>query len=121
MELGEERELSELKSEAVTLGKGEMNGKGTGRPELKRAAIGARTRQSSQDLFRRGNGNHSMHFSEDSDVDAFTTPGKPVMRGILARSLSAAASSPQQVGTAQTLTSAEPLEGGIGRDWRDRR
>jgi len=53
--------------------------KGAGRPQLKRAALGVGKQQSTQDFFRHGTGNHSMHCIEDCD-DAFATPGKTVMR-----------------------------------------
>ena len=75
LELGEESELSELESEAETSGKGEMNGKGTGRPEFN----GAVKQQSTQDFFWHGNGNRSMYFPEDSDDDVCVTRGKHVI------------------------------------------
>ena len=77
LESGEESELSKLESEAETSGKGEMSVKGTGRPEFN----GDGKQQSTQDFFRRGNGNRSMHMhcSEDSDDDVVVTRGEPVI------------------------------------------
>jgi len=50
-----------------------------------------------------------------NDDDIFATPGKQTMRGALAHLLSAVAlSSPQQVGTALTLNSAEGSSEGVG-------
>jgi hypothetical protein len=83
--------LSELASmvEAV-----EEKRKGTGRPGSKRAAPSARQQQqSTQESFRSSNGSGSgLHGGDDDDI--FATPGKPIMRGALARSHSAAVSSP---------------------------
>jgi len=72
-------ELSELESGMV----GAMEeDKETGRPNFVRAAtgVGRMVEQSTQDFFQRGNGNGH------SDDDIFATPGKPIMRGALARS-----------------------------------
>jgi hypothetical protein len=108
-------ELEEMEEE-------EWEGKGRGRPNFKRAAPGAGQQQSTPDFFRHGN--RSMHADSIED-DIFSTPGRPVMRGALARSLSAAASSPQQVGTVETPKTAKSLgmEGGkldVGAgDWAE--
>jgi hypothetical protein len=99
--------LSEVESEKE---EEQWEGKGKGRPNFKRAAPGAGQEQSTQEFFRRGN-----HGARDDD-DVFATPSNPGLKGALARSLSAVASSPQQVGTAQTLNSAETLGEGAGME-----
>jgi len=92
-------ELSELESSVV--GGMEVDEK-TRRPNFPRATTGADRRvESSQEFFRRG-----AQLSV-GDIDIFDTPGKTPMRGALAHSLSAATSSPQQVGTAETMYSAK--------------
>jgi hypothetical protein len=102
--------LSELES-----GVGEeWEGKDRGRPNFRRAAPGAGQQQSTQEFFRRGNGGGTSGGRAHNDDDVFATPRPSVMRGALARSLSAAASSPQQVGTAQTLNSAKTEGEGTG-------
>ena len=73
----------------------EWEGKGQGRPNFKRAARDGGGRQSIQEFFRCG-AQHSMGV-----LNIFDTPGKTPMRGALASSLSAAAtSSPPEGGTA---------------------
>jgi len=101
-------ELSKLESSVE--GGMEADAK-TGRPKFTRAATGAGRRvESTQDFFRRGNG---LSGSSHDEVNIFATPGKQAMRGALARSLSAAASSsPQQAGTALTPNSAKEFSGG---------
>ena len=99
--------LSEMESEEE---EEQWEGKDNGRPNFKRAAPGAGKEQSTQEFFRRGNGNASRN-----DDDFFATPGKQTMRGARARSLSAVAPrSPQQVGTALTQNSAESSSEGVG-------
>jgi len=106
----ESSDLSELESEEE--GK-QWEGKDKGRPNFKRAAAGTGQQQSTQEFFRRGNGcDNGMR----DDDNFFATTGKQSMRGALARSLSAAASSPQQVGSALTLNSGEGSSKGVGRE-----
>jgi len=109
VEMGEDSgsELSELESSRMeTEEEEEWEGKNRGRPNFARAAAGVGQRQSTQEFFRRG-----AAFSR-GELNIFDTPGKTPMRGALARSLSAAASSsPQQVGMAETPNFAkEPSE-----------
>jgi len=108
--------LSELWSEVAA----EWEGRDRGRPNFTCAATGAGQQQSTQEFFRRG-AQLSM-----GELNMFDTPGKAPMRGALARSLSAAAtSSPQQVGTAETLNLAKSAGGGGGKldvgasDWAE--
>jgi len=61
-----------------------------------------------QKFFQRGNGCDNDNF--------FVTPGKQSMRGALACSLSAAASSPQQLGSALTPNSGRDSSEGAGRE-----
>jgi len=107
-------ELSELESsEGEMEVEEEWEGKGCGRPNFKRATTGARQQQSTQDFFRRGGDN------------IFDTPGKSVMGGALARSLTAATSCEQEGGTAETLNSAKSSREGGGKldvgadDWAE--
>ena len=109
VEMGEDSgsELSELESSRMeTEEEEEWEGKDRGRPNFARAAAGVGQRQSTQEFFCRGAA-YSM-----GGLNIFDTPGKTPMRGALARSLSAAASSsPQQVGMAETPNFAkEPSE-----------
>ena len=104
-------EFSELESEVA--------GKETGRSKFVRTTAGAgkRVEESTEDFFRRGDKNRSMHTGESGkggNDDIFAAPSNPASKGALARSLSAAASSPQQVGTEQTPSSAETSKGGVG-------
>jgi len=98
----------------------EWEGKGRGRPNFKRAVPGAGRLQSTPEFFRHGYGTEVNIFDtpRERPVD---TPGKTPMRGALARSLSAAARSPQQVGTAETLNCAKSFgQRGEGEeDWAD--
>jgi len=106
----ESSNLSELESEEK--GK-QWEGKDKGRPNFKRAVAGAGQQQVTQDSFRCGNGcNNSMR----DDDNFFATTGKQSMRGALTRSLSAAASSPQQVGSALTPNSARDSSEGTGKE-----
>jgi len=115
-------ELSDLESVAEN----EVEKKDSGRPKIFRAATGADRRvESTQEFFRRGNRIGHSNGSRDDD-SFFATPGKQSMRGALARSLSAAAtSSPRQVGTAETLYSAKgsgeevAMEGSKGAEGMD--
>jgi len=92
-------ELSELESSVVG---GMEVGEKTGQPNFLRAATGAdRWVKSNQEFFR-----HGARLSAGG-INIFDTPGKTPMRGALAHSLSAATSSPQQVGTAETMYSAK--------------
>jgi len=78
--------------------------------------------ESAQEFFRRGNKNHIEHRGRkgDDDDDDFTFPGKSAVRGALARSLSAAAtSSPHQVRTAEIMNSGK--KSGKGRTGREER
>jgi len=108
VEMGDDSrsELSELESSRMEAEEEEeWEGKDRGRPNFARAAAGAAQQQSTQEFFRRG-----AQFSGGDNI--FSSPGKTPMRGALARSLSAAASSQQQVGMAETLNFAkEPSEG----------
>ena len=47
----------------------EKSEKGMGRPEFKRVALRVGKQLSTQDFFRRGNGNRRMHCTEDSNDD----------------------------------------------------
>jgi len=97
-------ELSELKSsEGEMEVEEEWEGKGHGRPNFKRATTGAGQQQSTQDVFQCGGDN------------IFGMPGKPVMGGALARSLTAAASSAQEVAMVETRNSAKSAGEGGGR------
>jgi len=99
-----ESELSELESSEVGMEvEEEWEGKGRGRPNFKHATAGAGQQQSTQEFFRRGGD------------DIFDTPGKSVMGGALARSLAAAASSAQEVGTVETRNSAKSSGEGVGK------
>jgi len=108
-------ELSELESSEVKMKEEEeeveeWEGKSCGRPNYERATAGVGRQQSTPEFFRRG-AQPSM-----SELNIFDRPGKTPMRGALARSLSVAAgSSPQQVGTAETLNPAKHFseEGGM--------
>jgi len=117
VEMGEDSgsELSELESSVVGAGEMEVDAR-TGRPNFTRAATGAGRRvESTQEFFRRGGRKGHSNGADDDDA-FFTTPGKQAMRGALARSLSAvAASSPQQVGAAETLNLAKSFEGEDGK------
>ena len=106
-------ELSDL--ESVTEKEVEVEKEGNGRPNFVRAATGADRRvESNQDFFRRGNRNGHGNGACDDD-EFFATPGKQAMRGALARSLSAAASSsPHQVGMALTPDSAKDISEVVG-------
>jgi len=68
----------------------EEKGKGTGKPASRRAALGTGRDRTTQEFFRHGN-------DDNSGDNIFSTSGRPVMRGALARSHSAVAISPQQV------------------------
>jgi len=111
MEDGSGNELSEFKSSKVEMEEGEeeaegWEGKGRGSPNFERAATGAGKQQSTQEFFQRG-AQHST-----GELNIFNTPGKTPMRGALAHSLSAAASSPQQVGLTEALNFvSRPKEG----------
>jgi len=59
--------------------------KDNGQPNFKRAVPGAGKEQSMQEFFQHGNGNEVCN-----DDNIFATPGKQIMRGALAHSLSAA-------------------------------
>jgi len=97
-------ELSELESrEGEMEVQEEWEGKGCGRPNFKRATTGTRQQQSTQEFSWRGGDN------------IFYTPGKPVMGGALARSLTPAASSEQEGGTVETLNSAKSSGEGRGK------
>ena len=97
-------ELSELESsEGEMEVEEEWEGKGHRRPNFKRATTGAGQQQSTQDFFRRGGDN------------IFDTSGKLVMGGALARSLTAAASSAQEVGMAETRSCAKSSGEGAGK------
>jgi len=106
----ESSDLSELESEE----EGEQwEGKDKGRPNFKRAVAGAGQQQSTQEFFRRGNGcDNVMH----DDDNFFATTRNQSMRGALACSLSAAASSPQQVGSDLTPNSARDSSEGAGTE-----
>jgi len=65
--------------------------------------------ESTQDFFRRGNKNDSETSVMETDNDLFATPGKSAMRGALARSLTAATSSPHQGEVAETLNLAKEV------------
>jgi len=104
----ESSDLSELESEEE--GK-QWEGKDKGRPNFKRAAVGAGQQQSTQEFFRHGNGGNNGMSDDDN---FFATTGKQSMRAALARSLSAAASSPQQVESALTPNSASDSSEGAG-------
>jgi len=100
--------LSEVESEESV--EKQWEGKDNGRPEFKCTAPGVGKEQSTQKFFQRGNGN-----APHNDDDIFATPGRQTMRGVLACSLSVVApSSPQQVGTALILNSAEGSSKGVG-------
>ena len=108
--------LSELGSEVAP----EWEGRDRGRPNFTCAATSAGQQQSTQEFFRRG-AQLSM-----GELNMFDTPGKTPLRGVLARSLSAAAtSSPQQVGTVETLNLVKIAVGGGGKldvgasDWAE--
>ena len=84
------------------------------------APVAGQQQQSTQEFFRRG-AQLSM-----GELNIFDTPGKTPMRGALARSLSAVAtSSPQQVGTAETLSATKGFGEGGGKldvgasDWAE--
>jgi len=105
VEMGDDSgsELTELESsvgEAMEVEEEEWEGKNRGRPNFRRAAPGAQRQQSMQEFFRHGN-----TYGHDDDI--FWTPGKQVMRGALARSLTVATSSQQQVGMAETRNAAK--------------
>jgi len=106
-------EVEESEAEMPKRGRREREDRSSSAP-----LSGPKSSRAPQDFFWRGNGNRSMHCTEDSGDDGvFATPGKPVMKGALARSLSAAASSPQQVGSAETLSGAQPVgEGEAGME-----
>ena len=100
--------LSEVESKESV--EKQWEGKDNGRPDFKCAVSGVGKEQSTQEFFQQGNGNASHN-----DDDIFATPGRQTMMGALARLLSAVApSSPQQVGTALTLNSAEGSSKGVG-------
>jgi len=106
-------ELSELESSGGEMEvEEEWEGKGCGRPNFKRATTGTRQQQSTQEFFRRG-AQLSM-----GELNIFDSPRKTPMRGALAHSLSAAAtsSSPQEGGTAQTLNLAKEGGEGVGME-----
>ena len=95
-------ELRELESSEVGMEvEEEWEGKGHRRPNFKRATAGAGQQQSTQEFFRHGGD------------DIFDTPGKSVMGGALVRSLAAAASSTQEVGTVETWNSAKSSGEGV--------
>jgi len=97
-------ELSELESsEGEMEVEEEREGKGHRRPNFKRATTGGGQQQSTQDFFRRGGDN------------IFDTSGKPVMVGAVARSLTAAASSAQEVEMAETRNCAKSSGEGGGK------
>jgi len=98
-------DLSKLESETE---EEQWEGEDKGRPNYKRAAAGAGQLQSTQEFFRRGNGHDNDNF--------FATAGKHSMRGVLVRSLSVAASSPQQLGSALTPNSGSDSSEGAGRE-----
>jgi len=109
-----ESELSELESSVVGMEvEEEWQRKCCGRPNFKRATSGAGQQQSTQDFFRCG-GN-----------DIFDTPEKSAMGGALTLSLTAAASSSQEVEMAETLNSAKSFGEGVGKldvgvvDWAE--
>jgi len=106
----ESSDLSGLESEEE--GK-QWEGKDEGRPNFKCAAAGTGQQQSTQEFFRRGNGCDNGMRDDDNFL---ATTGKPSIRGALARSLSAAASSPQQVGSALTPNSARDSREGAGTE-----
>jgi len=97
----ESSDLSELESEKE--GK-QWEGKDKGRPNFKRAVAGTGQQQSTQEFFRHGNGYDN---SARDDDNFFATTGKQSMRGALAPSLSAAASSRQHMGSALTPNSSK--------------
>jgi len=111
-------ELSELEGSVVVGMEVDVR---TGRPKFTRAATGAGRRvESTQEFFRRGNALSNSSRDEDN---IFATPAKQAIRGALARSLLAAASSsPQQVRTALTPNSAKEFREGMeiegGRELR---
>jgi len=96
----------------------------TGKPKTRHAAFGGGQRQqSTQEFIRRGN---NLGRDDGSRDGIFSTPGKQTLRGAFARSFSPAASSPQQVGMAQTLNSAKSSRCqrrscGNGKNSRERR
>ena len=97
-------------------GRGEEKGKRA--PQLRQGrGRGSSRVESTQDFFRRGNRNGHGDDDDSRDDDTFSTPGKQIIRGALARSLAAACSSRQEVGMAKTLNSAKSFQqgGGIGR------
>jgi len=116
-------ELSELESSRMEAeGEEDWEGKDRSRPNFARAAVGAGQQLSSQEFFCHGaklSGGDNIFStprempSRDGD-NIFATPGKQAMRGALARSLSAAASSsPQQLRPRVLPRSSERA-----REWR---
>jgi len=115
-EMGDvESELSELEEVEGEIRRAQ---KDTGRPNFPRAKPNERAPESTQEFFRRGKAKragapieNSSSDELDSGDELFAPAAKGTMRGALARSLSAAAtSSPHQVGMALTLKNAKAAE-----------